>query len=78
MRNSEIQTRLGLVATVYTPKQGVPNEVVHVGADSVELRSHRTGRSRTVTYDQLRNAASETRNGVIVRTLATILGLYSP
>jgi len=78
MKNGEIAQRLNLVAAVRTPVQKVRNEITHVGIDTVTVRSERTGRDRDIPYDQIRNAVNESQNGVVVRTLAEILGLYSP
>jgi len=78
MTNGDMARRLNLISSVRTPVQGVRNELVHVGIDTVTVRSERTGRDRDIPYDQIRNAANETQNGVVVRTLAQVLGLYSP
>ncbi|MDP3983747.1 MAG: hypothetical protein Q8Q52_01910 [Acidimicrobiia bacterium] len=75
MSDNEIKKRLENVLAVKTGSMGVRNEVVHVGEDRVTVRSERTARDREVTYDQLRNAANESRNGVIVRVLAQVVGL---
>jgi hypothetical protein len=76
--NHVIRSRLLLVASVKTPGMGVINRIVRVGSDAVVVQSERTGTERTVTYGQLRDAPNQTRNGVIVRTLAQVVGLYKP
>jgi len=76
--NAEIRRRLMPVVSVKTASMGVVNELIEVGSDFVSVRSERTGSIRTVTYGQLRDAANQTRNGVIVRTLAQVVGLYVP
>jgi len=78
MTKHEMAQRLNLIRSVWTPVQKVQNDIVHVGTDTVTVRSARTSKDRVVTYKQIRNAANETQNGVVVRTLAEILGLYSP
>jgi hypothetical protein len=40
------------------------------------VQSERTGQDRVVSYDQLRRAEHETKNGSVVRTLARVVGLY--
>jgi hypothetical protein len=49
---------------------------VDVGTDSVTVVSERTGNRRTIPYRDLRQAEAVRTNGVIVRVLAQILGLY--
>ena len=75
MNDSEIAPRLSLVVAVRTRRQGVQNDIVHVGTDHVIVRSSRTGTPRTIPFGDIRQAAKVTQNGVIARTLSSILGL---
>jgi hypothetical protein len=76
MSNSDIYKRLEFVAAVWTMARRIQNDVIALSTSSLTVRSKNTGRNRIITYDQLRNAANETRNGCVVRAVARILGLY--
>ena len=78
MTNSEIAARLSLIAAVRTPRQAVWNDIVRVGTDHVVMRSARTGTDRTIPFADIREPAKVTRNGIIVYTLASILGFSAP
>ena len=77
MKDHVIARRLRLIHSVKTPKQGVVNEILVVHPDHVTIQSERSGRPRDVWFEQIRNASSPTmtQNGVIIRTLATVLGI---
>jgi hypothetical protein len=78
MTDAEIASRLSLVAAVRTPRQAIWNDIVLVGKDHVVVRSSRTGIDRTIPFADIRQAGRVTRHGVIVYTLASILGLATP
>jgi hypothetical protein len=75
LTDRQIAQRLRLVATVVTPSQGVRNEIVEVGENSVTVESERTGTRRRIPFGDLRHADQVTTNGVIVRVLAQVVGL---
>ena len=75
LSDREIFVRLRAVHTVVTPVRGVRNRVVDLLRDAVIVRSERTGRARVIPFAHLREAATVTTNGVIVRAIASILGL---
>ena len=77
MSDADIARRLRLIVAVRTEKQGVQNDLVEVRDDSVVVRSERTNELREIPFRDLRRAGFDTTaNGVIVRVLAAVLGLY--
>jgi hypothetical protein len=76
MSNEDIRKRLSVVAAVFTLDRHVRNDIRGVGEAGVIVQSERTGQDRVVSYDQLRRAEHETKNGSVVRTLARVVGLY--
>ena len=69
MTNAEIAERLEELEAVFTPVQRVRNEIVRVHEDAVIVCSVRTDRERSVPFADIRNAASVTRHGSVVRGL---------
>lgn len=74
MTDHQIANALSGLTHVFTSMQRVRNRVVSIGVNSVVVESERTGVQRSVPFRDLRNAASVTRNGVIVRALAHAIG----
>ena len=77
MGDDEIARRMRLIHSVVTPTQQVINRVVSVESDHLVIRSGRTDKERKIPFSDLRQAGQITRNGVIVRVIAEVLGLYS-
>jgi hypothetical protein len=75
--DEEIAARLHLIAAVVTPTQGIRNDIIRVEADRVTVKSARTGKLREIPFRELRQADKVSSNGVIVRVLARVVGLYS-
>jgi hypothetical protein len=71
----QMRRRLRPVKQVTTPIRKVVNEIIRVKSDTVVVRSRRTANDREISFQALRKAASTTKHGVIVRTLARVLGL---
>ncbi len=69
MTNEDLQRRLSCLKAVFTPRLGVRNDIVRVAPDSVVVRSARTGRTRRISFEDIRNATQVSRNGVVARTL---------
>jgi hypothetical protein len=78
LTDEEIARRLRLIVSVKTGCRQTENEVLEVGDHAVIVRSEGGGRAqRSISYDEIRNAGPHTTmNGVIVRVLAQILGMY--
>ena len=55
MNDDEMARRLSFIRELVTPVQEVTNQVVSVDADSVTVRSERTGMDRTIPFEDIRN-----------------------
>lgn len=75
MNDAAIAQALAGLTHVTTLVHPVRNDILSVQADRVVIRSARTGRSRTIRYQEIRRAPQAVANGCVVRALAAHLGL---
>jgi predicted DNA binding protein len=73
MNNQEINRRLIPIRSIATLDQEVENEVVRVDADSVTVKSSRTGNERTIPFNDIVNRS--TKHGSIIDSFRQVLGL---